>query len=349
MQEKNSTPGTTPQGDTPAISILIPVYNVEAYLSRCLDSILQQTYTHWECILINDGSLDSSGQICDEYAKRDPRIRVIHQENSGVAVVRNRLIEEAQGEWLAFVDGDDWVEPHYLQALISLQQQTQADIVSYGHIKHFATFTRESCETFSGTGSEACLLTIQDSLTHFLWSRLISRQLLQDNNIRCVPHQDGAEDLVLLCLATYYAKKVVCAPDIIYHYNRYHMQSYCSHSSPTFIRNICANYLSLIQYFNEQQTNTADDGTAPSSQFLELSVMPALWKAYALYCSNNLLLGALVGHHDFAMEMRSRIKELPANVIARLPRSHRLALHIRSQRLLHLYARIHSRLTSKSN
>lgn len=93
------------------ISIIIPVYKVEAYLPKCLDSVLQQTYKNLEIILIDDGSPDESGKICDEYSKKDERIKVIHKENAGVAQARNDGIEAATGAYISFIDSDDWISP----------------------------------------------------------------------------------------------------------------------------------------------------------------------------------------------------------------------------------------------
>ena len=93
------------------ISIIIPVYNAEKYLNRCLDSVLAQTFTNWECLLIDDGSKDLSGKICDEYVSKDSRFRVFHKENGGVSVARNLGIRESLGEWIYFCDSDDYVYP----------------------------------------------------------------------------------------------------------------------------------------------------------------------------------------------------------------------------------------------
>ena len=97
------------------ISIIVPVYNTEKFIHKCLDSIAAQTYTNWEAILIDDGSPDSCGIICDEYAVKDKRFKVIHQENKGVVTARNNAIAKATGEYLAFVDSDDFIEPTMLE------------------------------------------------------------------------------------------------------------------------------------------------------------------------------------------------------------------------------------------
>ncbi len=96
------------------ISVVIPVYNVEQYLGGCLDSVLCSVYQDFELILVNDGSTDGSFQICGEYAARDSRIRLISQENTGVSAARNRGIDACQGEWIVFVDADDFISPNFL-------------------------------------------------------------------------------------------------------------------------------------------------------------------------------------------------------------------------------------------
>ena len=92
------------------ISIIVPVYNVEQYLSRCVDSLVNQTYHNIEIILVDDGSPDRSGEICDEYAKKDKRVKVIHQSNGGLSDARNTALDIAKGDYLMFVDSDDWIE-----------------------------------------------------------------------------------------------------------------------------------------------------------------------------------------------------------------------------------------------
>lgn len=101
----------------PKISIIVPVFKVEKYIHRCLDSIINQTFSDWECILIDDGSPDNSGKICDEYAEKDTRFRVIHQENQGVSAARNAGLDAAKGEWIGFVDSDDWIASEYVEVL----------------------------------------------------------------------------------------------------------------------------------------------------------------------------------------------------------------------------------------
>ena len=110
------------------ISVIIPVYNVEQYLHKCIDSILEQTFQNFELILVDDGSTDNSGKICDEYAIKDKRIIVIHQNNAGVSAARNTGLDSAKGEYIYFLDSDDWIESNALELLISLIEKNNLDL-----------------------------------------------------------------------------------------------------------------------------------------------------------------------------------------------------------------------------
>ena len=117
---------------TPLISVIVPVYNVAAYLSRCVDSILAQTYENLEILLVDDGSTDDSGSICDEYGRKDPRIRVIHKENGGLSSARNAGLDTASGDYVGFVDSDDWIEPEMYAQMLALMQNSGARLVCAG-------------------------------------------------------------------------------------------------------------------------------------------------------------------------------------------------------------------------
>ena len=119
------------------ITIITPVYKAEKYLHRCVDSILAQSYTNFELLLIDDGSPDNSGAICDEYAVKDSRVRVFHKENGGVSSARNAGIDAAQGEFLTFVDSDDYLSPHTYQPLIGfLEAHEEVDFVEFPVQEH---------------------------------------------------------------------------------------------------------------------------------------------------------------------------------------------------------------------
>ncbi len=139
----------------PLISVIVPVYKVEPYLSRCIDSILSQTFTDFELILIDDGSPDNCGRICDEYAKQDARVFVIHQENGGLSSARNAGIdwafESSNSQWLTFIDSDDWIHPHYLELLHSaaITNNTDISVCEYTETSEFYDF-----EYFDNTSTQ---------------------------------------------------------------------------------------------------------------------------------------------------------------------------------------------------
>ena len=112
----------------PKVSIIVPVYKAEAYLHRCVDSILAQTFTDWELLLVDDGSPDRSGAICDEYALRDSRIKVLHKQNGGPSSARNLGIEHAQGKYIWFVDSDDWIEHGALRRIFNVMDNSNAEV-----------------------------------------------------------------------------------------------------------------------------------------------------------------------------------------------------------------------------
>lgn len=120
------------------ISIIVPVYQVEQYLRRCVESVLAQTFQDFECILVDDGSTDASGRMCDDYARLDPRFSVIHKENGGLSSARNTAIPQAQGEYLCFLDSDDVLHPHALELMVSALEKTDADLVS-APLQEFST------------------------------------------------------------------------------------------------------------------------------------------------------------------------------------------------------------------
>ncbi len=129
--------------DKPKVSIIVPVYNAEDYLRGCIASICAQTLKDWELILINDGSKDHSGAICDEFAEKDPRIRVIHKENGGVSKARNTGLAQARGEYIGFVDADDTVVPEMFERLYHVARQEDADIVMCDAVTVYADGTQE--------------------------------------------------------------------------------------------------------------------------------------------------------------------------------------------------------------
>lgn len=155
------------------ISIIVPVYNVEPYLRKCLDSIINQTYKDLEMLIIDDGSTDGSGRICDEYAEKDSRITVFHTENRGLSCARNLGLDEAKGEWIGFVDSDDWIEPDMYEVLIRRAEETGADVVECGVFKEYSDKTAEHHRPDSVMHkTEAIHALVNRELSNSVWNKL---------------------------------------------------------------------------------------------------------------------------------------------------------------------------------
>ncbi|MDR1049165.1 MAG: glycosyltransferase, partial [Synergistaceae bacterium] len=150
------------------LSVVIPVYNTEKYLSKCLEHIIHQTYTNLEVIVIDDGSSDNSASIADEYEKRDQRIKVIRQPNSGPSAARNRGLEAATGDYVHFMDSDDFVELDYYEKMLAVAVHTQADIVCGEVVQPGTSLPRFSCTEIL-TSLEDKILKIQAQRFVTVW------------------------------------------------------------------------------------------------------------------------------------------------------------------------------------
>ncbi len=158
------------------VSVIVPVYNVEPYLRKCLDSIIGQTYENLEILLIDDGSTDHSGDICDDYEKRDERICVFHTENGGLSAARNLGLDYANGEYIGFVDSDDWIEPDMYEVLFHSATETGADIVECGFYREYPdkSLSVVRPERMLSSG-EAIRALLRKELSEGVWSKLWKR------------------------------------------------------------------------------------------------------------------------------------------------------------------------------
>lgn len=190
----------------PEISVVVPVYNVEKYLYRCIESILAQTFTDFELILVDDGSPDNCPQICDEWARKDSRIKVIHKNNGGVSVARNVGLDVAQGEYIAFCDSDDYIKSDFLMSLYENAVNTTADVVvsNYSAVTEDGEFVKVSNHKIGTLHITSIqerwnfLLNYTLSQNHGweVWTRLFKSSIIEKHNIRfCTTCQNYAEDL----------------------------------------------------------------------------------------------------------------------------------------------------------
>lgn len=159
--------------DEKLVSVIIPAYNIEDYIGRCLDSIISQTYKNLEIIVVDDGSRDHTGEILDNYAKKDRRIKVIHKENGGVSSARNKGIEAAEGDYIGFIDGDDLIEPEMYKTLVDLLEEENADIAHCGYQMVFP----DRIDYYHNTGKKK-IQTTEEGLKDLLSGEMIEPGLV---------------------------------------------------------------------------------------------------------------------------------------------------------------------------
>lgn len=204
------------------ISVIVPIYKVEKYIHRCINSILYQTYSNLEIILVDDGSPDHCGEICDEFAKHDDRIKVYHKVNGGLSDARNYGVVRSSGKYIAFVDSDDYIAPNYIEYLYNLIDTHQADISGCYMIKTYSDEV-EYCiqqnlpdvRILSGYDASKCLLNDLYTVLVTAWGKLYKREVVEAN-----PFPVGRihEDEATTCKYYYDSKRVVVGNQCLYAY-----------------------------------------------------------------------------------------------------------------------------------
>lgn len=209
------------------VSVIVPVYNAESYLQRCIDSILNQTYTEFEIILINDGSKDNSGKICDEYAQKDTRIKVIHQKNSGVSKSRNVGLQAASGDYILFVDSDDYISPDMIEKLVQKAVVNKSDIVMCNYCIDkgddiFPVFMKYNGAYISSQQVKDGLLYLYYTDNHIglysLCNKLFKKSIYSLNDICFDVSLKRGEDAWFVFQCLKYCDRVDYISDILYFY-----------------------------------------------------------------------------------------------------------------------------------
>lgn len=241
------------------ISIVVPAYNVEKYIGKCLDSVLAQTHHNLEIILIDDGSTDGTGEICDAYGKKDSRIVVVHQENQGALAARNAGIEKARGEYIGFVDGDDWISGNMYQELYRLLKMHDAEVaVCKKYIYSDATggcFAESDvieagyyadCKSASLSDNLFDQIGAQPGIPLNLCEKLFARKLILDNYRHVNPKLHYFEDLALGFLCMLQADGIVISNQPFYYY-RQRSGSACHSADSGYLEQLTAFYWSVRQ------------------------------------------------------------------------------------------------------
>lgn len=207
--------------DFTKISIIVPIYKIERYLRQCIDSILAQTFTDFELLLIDDGSPDGCPAICDEYAEKDARIHVFHKQNGGLTSARNYGLDNAKGEWIMHIDGDDWIEPTYIEELYNaaIKNKTEIAICGFRFAFEDGRYIEEH-PTIWDDDKSVSLNRYIASVWTTAWGSIHKSSLYHNNRVRSPQNITYCEDFHLMARLCYFADKVVSIDSPLYNYRQ---------------------------------------------------------------------------------------------------------------------------------
>ena len=249
------------------VSVIVPVYNAEAYLKRCIESILSQTYQELDIILVEDGSTDRSSKICEEYAQLDRRIRVIHKMNSGSTGSRKKGLEEAKGSYIAFVDSDDWLEPIFIESLMKEMLKNEVDIIASGCIKEYSDHS-EVCYNHIPEGvyrgdklkqeiypqmlyHEGTFYTF--GIQQYLWNKIYRKEILYPCLMALDDNIYNGEDVACLYDCILHSKSIQLINVCYYHY-RLHSSSITAKEDGNIFLNIAYLRCYMEQCFTQTES-----------------------------------------------------------------------------------------------
>lgn len=281
----------------PIISVIIPVYNVAPWLDECIESVVGQTYQNLEILIVNDGSTDSSGQLCEKWVKTDSRIKLFVQENAGLSAARNTALRNATGEYYLFVDSDDYIEPNIAERLYCALITCNADIAMCGYYAEFSTSTAKFCSDDSCVMTSTVflehLLRGQGSATDAVWNKLYPAKLFKDASFI-----EGRtfEDVAILPSLISQCNRIVELPNCLY---RYRVRENSITDTMTMKNLECRlqSHSELENYINRECPHLHD-----SVSTYQLRNDIVLWSHM------NLVIGAQLQKQQHKASLRKRIK-----------------------------------------
>lgn len=282
------------------ISFVVPIYNMENYLSRCVKSILNQSYSNFEVILVDDGSKDKSGTICNEFKKQDDRIKVIHKINGGVSSARNIGIKATRGDYICFVDPDDWIETNLLEEFIK-NIDDQDDVFVYGHrmVENYTKFIDKDYPVETISGVAALNKFVLNKINGYSWNKIVRRTLIFENNI-FFPEGRNYEDISTTYKMLLYARQIKITEKPLYNYYVNNVDSITSRDNSKNLKDyyLACNemYQGIKQYYMD---NSIDCSTL---ECFRINLYIQLYIRLLYYICNN------------SEENNSQIKDIKNNV-----------------------------------
>jgi len=219
---------------TVEVSVIVPIYRIEKYLPQCIDSLLSQSFLNFELILVDDGSPDNCPRICDEYAKADSRVKVIHKKNGGLVSARKEGLKKANGKFITFVDGDDWVDKFYLDIMFKLADANEADLVVTGHFREFdskiETIKPKNVGIYNEGDIKKEILPnaiyngefCEHGVSTYVWNKLFKKELLDQILFNVPDDVVMGEDAAITFSYLTICKKIVISSTPLYYYRQRH-------------------------------------------------------------------------------------------------------------------------------
>ncbi len=315
----------------PKISIGVAVYNAEKYIERCAVSLFEQTYSNIEYVFVNDCTPDSSIEILESiilrYPKRSSCVKLIHNNmNMGSATTRNIIVDNCSGDFLLWVDSDDFIELDAICNLISIQNQNNFDVIGFGAMKHSKNGDFPYMPYLFFTPQDMFTLIMERKTHNALWGRLIRRSLFVENDIRFEDGQNVGEDFKVIALLSYYAKSVYSINDILYHYD-------------------CNNSMSLMSTFSVKKAMMTWNNIDVTKKFFKgkgLFYEEAFGKKEAKMIVSQMIVccSASENHLDFFKYLKNRARNLKINDLQGIEFAKKIIFVIPSYDLTKSYCRL---------
>ena len=238
----------------PAVSVIVPIYNSEKFICRCVDSLVNQTLKDIEILLIDDGSTDASGKLCDEYAADDSRIKVFHRTNQGVGATRQFGLDNANGTYVIHADADDWLDLDMLEKMHGVAEAEKADMVVCDYVEEYPQRTVHKMQKFQTDDSSRMLHEFLGCVSTMCWDKLVRMNVVREYDVSFVGGVDIGEDRMFNLRLIQHPLKIAYCPGVAYHYDRYSNCLSYTHFTPEKVFQRIRN----IQTMRENITSDAD-------------------------------------------------------------------------------------------
>ncbi len=305
----------------PKVSILVPIYGVENFIEKCAESLLQQSYGNLEYIFVDDctqdRSLDVLHSVLQKYPERRDQVKIIkHEHNKGLAAARNTAVAAAHGSFLMHVDSDDWLEKNTIEKCVAIQQENDADIVSFGCWREYRDKTIVQCPPKFSSSKDLCLSLIKkkwgkQNVNVGIWGRLVRKTLYTDNNIEVEEGVNMAEDYQVITKLAYYASSISVLDEPLLHYNLQNSNSYVNSISLESARQSERSFQIVYDFFSNKGTEYLEAVNVGLSFHLIRMAIDGIANGFG---------------HNFYYTLQQRWRQIPPQVKKQIPLKRRIVL-----------------------